>query len=157
MFDYSMHNQKSSDKLLSITFSITILVLLSLFIGNVSLLLLAVNLNDQICAQAAHAGARSYVAGGSQQEVQSAVFNCVNKPNVGGYFISHPALVELRFYVDSKNSYREQMLSVRTITGVHVPAPFLLFFAHPLEDGAFMITANYRIKLKEFRVSSRPD
>ncbi len=82
-----MRNLKPPDKLLSIILSVAALVLLSLFVGNVALLSLAICLNNHICAQAAHAGARSYIAGATQQEVQSAVLHSVNQSNVGGYFI----------------------------------------------------------------------
>ena len=143
-----MKMRKSSGSLLQLALAVCLLVLLSLLIGNVALIMLAINLNDSTCRQAAQAGAETYLLGGNQQDLQISVFHAVNKDITGGFFISHPALEELKCYSDSNGKTKKQMLLVKTVTVVRVPAPFLLFFAHPVSKGRLLLSSACLVELK---------
>ncbi len=143
-----MKYRKSSGSILQVALSVGILVLLALLIGNIALILMAINLNDSVCRQAAQAGAETYLLGGNQKDLQTAVFYAVNKDSAGGFFISHPALEELKCFTQSDKDSRKQMLLVKTITAVRVPAPFLLFFAHPVSKGRLLLSAACLVELK---------
>jgi hypothetical protein len=146
---YYMQNRKTTGGLMQVALSVCILVLLALLIGNVTLILMAINLNNYVCKQAAQAGAETYAYGGDQRDLQMAVSHAVNNETAGGFFISPPILAEMKCYTDMSNGHRKQMLLVKTITAVYVPAPFLLFFVHPSYEGRLLLTSKYAIKLKD--------
>ncbi len=143
-----MKCRKPSGGLFQIALSVCVLVLLALLVGNVVLILMAINLNNSVCRQAAQVGAEVYALGGDQRDLRTAVFYTVNKEKVGGFFISHPILAELKCYTDANGDDKKQMLLIKTITTVCVPAPFLLFFAGPTEGGRLLFTSRCAIKLK---------
>lgn len=142
-----MQNRKPTGGLLQIAFSVCILVVLALLIGNVALMLMAINLNNFVCKQAAQAGADAYAWGGDPRDLQIAVAHAVNRETAGGFFISHPVLAELKCYIDTNDGRRKQMLLVKTVTAVYLPAPFLLFFAGSTEGGRLLLTSKYAVKL----------
>lgn len=150
-----MGNRKSSGGLMQIVFSMCILVLLSLLMGNVTLLLMAINLNNAVCQRAAHAGAEAYACGGDLGDLQTAASYIVNNETAGGFFIGHPRLAEVKSYTDTENGQRRRMLLVKTITGVYLPAPFLMLFASPGQEGRLLLSSICTIKLKHSQVSSR--
>jgi len=140
-------NRGSSGKLLHIAFSVCILIILALFIGNIVLILMALSLNNSVCRQATEDAAHVYASGANRQDMQVAVFHAINKGSAGGFFISHPTLTELRFYTEIGS--HKQMLLVRTTTSVRLPAPFLVFFAYPVEDGRLLLRSHCEITLNK--------
>lgn len=126
---------------------------LLLLISNIVLLLCAISLNKYICLTAARAGAAACCNGGNQHDIQTAVFRAINEPHINGGFINRPELDELKFYIKDEKGHRQQMLLVKTVTGVRVPAPFLLFVTTPEQNGFVRFSTSCAIKLKEFHVS----
>jgi hypothetical protein len=145
-----MKDQKSSRSSWPIILYIGVAFLLLLLIGNIILILFAINLNKSICSQAAQAAAVVCAGGGNQREIEAAVFRAINEPVINGFFINRPELSELKFYIKSEKGHQQQMLLVKTVTGVHVPAPFLLFIASPEPSGFLRFSSSYVIKLKDF-------
>ncbi len=149
----SSTSRKRSGNLLQLALSVGILAILALLVGNVVLIFMALNFNNSICNQAAQAGAEIYANGGEQRDLQLAVVHVLNQNNTGGFFISHPILTELRCYADIDNGIRQRKLLVKTITAVYVPAPFLLFFAHP-NEGRLYLSSKCTVNLKHNPLSS---
>src|SRR5271156_1577232 len=130
-----MKAQKSTKNFWPMLLYAGIALLLLLLICNISLIVYAVGLNKFVCAQAARAGAAACVSGGNQQDIEAAVFHTINSSDIHGFFIDRPELGELRFYIKGDKGLRQQMLLVKTVTGVRVPAPFLLFVTTPEQNG----------------------
>jgi len=146
-------NRKLSSGLLQITFSVCALVLLALFVGNVVVMLMAGKLNDDICRNAAEVAVQAYETTGSTKELQSALFSAINRDGSGGFFISSPTLAELKCYTDSSNGNKRTMLSIKTVIGVRLPAPFLAFFAEPEQDGRLLLNSKCILELKPSSLS----
>lgn len=87
--------------------------------------------------------------GGNQQDIAMAVFRAINKPVINGFFIDRPELSELKFYIKNEKGNRQEMLSVKTVAGVRVPAPFLLLIASPEHNGFLHFSSCYAIKLNQ--------
>jgi hypothetical protein len=114
---------------------------------------MAGNLNDTTCRSAAEIGAQAYDASGNIRDLQSAVFTTVNKKGFGGFFISNPMLAELKCYIDSASGNKRTMLLVRTAVCVRVPAPFLVLFAQPSQDGRLVLNSKCIVELKPSSLS----
>jgi hypothetical protein len=146
-------SKKLSNGLMQIVFSVCALVILALLASNIIIILMAGNLNDDTCRGAAETGAQAYDASGSIKDLQSAVFTTVNRKGFGGFFISNPMLAELRCYVDSTNGVKRTMLLVKTAICVRVPAPFLIAFAQPAQDGRLVLNSKCIVELKPSSMS----
>ena len=144
-----MKVEKSYSNLWHIVLSTSICFLLLLLIGNVTLLCHVINLNKSICAEAARTAAETCAIGGNQQDIAMAVFRAINKPVINGFFIDRPELSELKFYIKNEKGNRQEMLSVKTVAGVRVPAPFLLLIASPEHNGFLHFSSCYAIKLNQ--------
>ncbi len=148
-----MKNRKSSNGLMQIAVSVGALVLLALLISNVVIMLMASNLNNSACRDAAEIGAQAYDVNTNLRDIQSAVCSAINKRAFGGFFISNPILAELKCYSDSSNGDKRKMLAVSTVVCVRLPAPFLVLFAKA-EDGRLLLNAKCIVELKPTSVSS---
>lgn len=130
-----------------------LLFLLCLLLGNIMCLSVALNLNKYICSEAVQAATSVCQAGGNLLEVKLAAIRAVNDPVINIFFIKRPELKELRFYVKNQAGQRQQMLLVKTSTGVRVPAPFLLVIASPQPNGFLFFETSCEIKLKDLYTS----
>ena len=128
-------------------------LLLLLLVGNVALLLCGVSVNKSICMEAARAGADACAKGGNQKDIEAAVFRTINGSSINVFFLDRPELTEIKFYIRDEKGTRQQMLLVKTITGVRVPAPFLLFITQPEPSGFIHFSSSCAIKLKDYHVS----
>ena len=145
-----MKDQKSHRSFLPIFLYSGIAFILLLLMSNIILILYAISVNKSVCAQAAQAGAAVCAGGGNQQDIEAAVFRTINRSDIHNFCINRPELGELRFYIKYDKGDRQQMLLVRTITGVRVPAPFLLFVTTPEQNGFLRFSSSYVVKLKEY-------
>lgn len=146
-----MNDRKPSNKLWRFILLSGVCFLLLLLIGNVVLILLAINVNKYICRSAANSGVVTCANGGNQREIQAEIIRAIYEPAVNSFFMNRPELAELKFYVQEENGVREQMLLLKTVTGVRVPAPFLLFVTSPEQNGFLRFSSTCKVKLKDIR------
>jgi len=134
-------------------FQVVSLFLLLLLISNVIVVVYAISMNRYVCSRAARAGASVFAGGGNQQDIESAVYQTVNKSDVHNFCVNQPELDELRFYVKYEKGSKQEMLLVKTVTNVRVPAPFLIFMAQHETNGFIRFNSSYAIKLREGHLS----
>lgn len=137
--------------MMQLVIAVAALAILALLAGNIIVLSLASWLNADTCRAAAQSAAAAYEATASARELQAAIFETMHKKSLGGFFISAPALAELRCFRD-KN--KKQILFLKTMILVRVPAPFLLIFADSLQDGRFILDHACKVELKSHSLSS---
>jgi hypothetical protein len=146
-------NRKLSSGPLQIVYSVCLLVLLALLAGNVVVMLMAGRVNDNVCKTAAEDAAQVYEVHGSPSELRSAILSAINKNVGGGFFIGNPVLTELKYYTDSSSGNKKAMLLVKTVISVRLPAPFLVFFAQPEQDGRLLLNSRCIVELKSSSLS----
>src|SRR5579871_1305364 len=130
-----MKNQNSIPNFWPNIIYLCIVFILLLLISNIVLILYGIGINKYVCTKAAQAGASVCARGGNEEDIEAAVFRTVNSSGISNFCISKPELGELRFYVKFDKGCRQQMLLVRTVTEIRVPAPFLLIVITPGQNG----------------------